>query len=152
MGAQFSRFVIFCRFLCFWETLRKQQFYLHGSSILENSISNFVFSQFFENAKKHVGWVFGPAGLQDPPNHDFGTILEVFWTDFARMFGIILEVFFMKNVVLPAWELIFQKFRRISWFLFCWRAFQKQQFYLHGSSFFENLLAISVTFFQRPKP
>ena len=45
--------------------------------------------------------------------------------DFARIFGIILEVFFMKNVVLPAWELIFQKFRRISWFLFCWRAFQK---------------------------
>ena len=58
----------------------------------------------------------------------------------------------MKNVVLPAWELIFQKFRLISWFFFCWRAFQKSQFYLHGSSFFENLLEISVTFFQRPKP
>ena len=66
-----------------------------------------------------------PHGPKTPPNHDFGTILEVFWTDFARIFGIILEVFFMKNVVLPAWELIFQKFRRISWFLFCWRAFQK---------------------------
>ena len=66
-----------------------------------------------------------PHGPKTPPNHDFGTILEVFWTDFGRIFGIILEVLFMKNVVLPAWELIFQKFRRISWFLFCWRAFQK---------------------------
>ena len=79
MGAQFSRFVIFCRFLCFWETLRKQQFYLHGSSILENSISNFVFSQFFENAKKHVGWVFGPAGLQDPPTRPQDTSKPRFW-------------------------------------------------------------------------
>ena len=59
-----------------------------------------------------------PHGPKTPPNHDFGTIFEVFWTDFARMFGIILEMFCMKNVVLPAWELIFPKFRRISWFFF----------------------------------
>ena len=152
MGAQFSRFVIFCCFFVFLGDPSKIAVLPAWELNSGELDQQFVFSQFFENAKKHVGWVFGPAGLQDPPNHDFGTILEVFWTDFARMFGIILEVFCMKNVVLPAWELIFQKFRRISWFLFCWRAFQKQQFYLHGSSFFENLLEISVTFFQRPKP
>ena len=68
---------------------------------------------------------FFEEGLRDRFGGVFGSILEVFWTDFGRIFGIILEVFFMKNVVLPAWELIFQKFRHISWFLFCWRAFQK---------------------------
>ena len=69
----------------------------------------------------HAGGFSGSLGSktlpQTPPNHDFGTILDVFWTDFGRIFGIILEVFFMKNAVLPAWELIFQKFRRISWFV-----------------------------------
>ena len=86
----------------------------------------------FSHPKMHPGGVSGPLGSKTPPhgpktplNHDFGTILEVFWTYFARIFGVMLEVFLMKNVVLPAWELIFQKFRRISWLLFCWRAFQK---------------------------
>ena len=80
-----------------------------------------------------------PHGPKTPPNHDFGTILEVFWTDLERIFGIILEVFFMKKrcftcmgahfskvspyfvvsfllagisdiAVLPAWELIFREF------------------------------------------
>ena len=73
----------------------------------------------------HVGAAYFREGVRDRFGTLFGSILEVFWTDFGRIFGIILEVFFMKNVVLPAWELIFQKFRRISWFLFCWRAFQK---------------------------
>ena len=38
-----------------------------------------------------------PHGPKTPPNHDFGTILEVFWTDFGRIFGIILDVFFVKG-------------------------------------------------------
>ena len=71
-----------------------------------------------------VGATYFSEGVRDRFGTVFGSILEVFWTDFRRIFGIILEVFFMKNAVLPAWELIFQKFRRISWLLFCWRAFQ----------------------------
>ena len=72
-----------------------------------------------------VGATYFSEGVRDRFGTVFGSILEVFWTDFGRIFGIILEVFFMKNAVLPAWELIFQKFRCISLFLFCWRAFQK---------------------------
>ena len=72
-----------------------------------------------------VGATYFSEGVWDRFGTVFGSILEVFWTDFGRIFGIILEVFFMKNAVLPAWELIFQKFLCISLFLFCWRAFQK---------------------------
>ena len=87
------------------------------------------------------------GGLRDRFGSGFGSILEVFWTDFGSIFSIILEAFFSKNVVLPAWELIFQKLLCFSLFICCWRAAQKQQFYLHGSSIFENLLVISVAFF-----
>ena len=72
-----------------------------------------------------VGATYFWEGVRDRFGTVFGSILEVFWTDFGRIVGIILEVFFMKNAVLPAWELIFQKFLCISLFLFCWRAFQK---------------------------
>ena len=69
-----------------------------------------------------------PHGPKTPPNNDFGTIWEVFWTDFGRIFGIILEVgvhfskvspyfvvyFLLAGIseiaVLPAWELIFREF------------------------------------------
>ena len=94
-----------------------------------------------------VGATYFSEGVRDRFGTVFGSILEVFWTDFGGIFGIILEVFFMKNVVLPAWELIFQKMLCFSLFICCWRAAQKQQFYLHGSSIFENLLVISVGFF-----
>ena len=90
---------------------------------------------------------FFRGGLRDRFGPRFGSILEVFWTDFKTKFGVILEAFFSKNVVLPAWELIFQKLLCFSLFICCWRAAQKQQFYLHGSSIFENLLVISVAFF-----
>ena len=60
-----------------------------------------------------------------PPWTILGPLLARFWSHFGTTFVVSLEVFFLKNVVLLAWELIFQKFRRISWFLFCWRAFQK---------------------------
>ena len=91
--------------------------------------------------------VFFEGGLRDRFGPCFGLILEVFWTDFKTKFGVILEAFFSKNAVLPAWELIFQKLLCFSLFICCWRAAQKQQFYLHGSSIFENLLVISVGFF-----
>ena len=90
---------------------------------------------------------FFRGGLWDRFGPRFGLILEVFWTDFKTKFGVILEAFFSKNAVLPAWELIFQKLLCFSLFICCWRAAQKQQFYLHGSSIFENLLVISVGFF-----
>ena len=64
-------------------------------------------------------------GLRDRFGTIFGSMLGVFWTDLGGNFSVILEVLFMKDVFLLAWELIFQKFRCISWFLFCWRAFQK---------------------------
>ena len=82
-----------------------------------------------------VGGLFGDFGdvgatyfseeVRDRFGTVFGSILEVFSTVFGRIFGIILEVFFMKNAVLPAWELIFQKFLCISLLFFCWWAFQK---------------------------
>ena len=72
-----------------------------------------------------VGATYFWEGVRDRFGTVFGSILEVFWTDFWSIFGIILEVLFTKNVVLPAWELIFQKFLCISWFLSCWRAVQK---------------------------
>ena len=59
----------------------------------------------------------------------------------------LLLVCISETAVLPAWELIFQKLLCFSLFICCWRAAQKQQFYLHGSSIFENLLVISVAFF-----
>ena len=95
-----------------------------------------------------VGATYFSEGVRDRFGTVFGSILEVFWTDSGSIFSIILEAFFSKNVVLPAWELIFQKFLCFPWFLCCRRASQKQQFYLHGSSIFENLLEISVTFFK----
>ena len=94
-----------------------------------------VFSDFRLHFEVIFGALFGhfadlgapyfSEGVRDRFGTVFGSILEVFWTVFGRIFGINLEVFFMKNVVLPAWELIFQKFLCISLFLFCWRAFQK---------------------------
>ena len=54
--------------------------------------------------------IFLGEGLRDRFGTLFGSILEVFWTVFGSIFGIILKVFFMKNVVLPAWELIFREF------------------------------------------
>ena len=73
----------------------------------------------------HVGAAYFREGVRDRFGTLFGSILEVFWTVFGSIFGIILEVFFMKNVVLPAWELNFQKILCFSRFLFCWRASQK---------------------------
>ena len=70
-------------------------------------------------------WTFFGEGLRDRFGTLFGSILDVFWTPFGSIFGIILEVFFMKNVVLPAWELNFQKILCFPWFLFCWWASQK---------------------------
>ena len=66
-----------------------------------------------------VGATYFWEGVRDRFGTVFGSILEVFWTDLGRIFGIILEVLFMKNAVLPAWERIFQKFLCISLFLFC---------------------------------
>ena len=73
----------------------------------------------------HVGAAYFRERVRDRFGTLFGSILEVFWTVFGSIFGIILEVFFMKNVVLPAWELNFQKILCFSRFLFCWRASQK---------------------------
>ena len=73
----------------------------------------------------HVGAAYFREGVRDRFGTFFGSILEVFWTDFGSNSDVILDVFFMKNVVLPAWELIFQKFLWFSWFLCCWRASQK---------------------------
>ena len=73
----------------------------------------------------HVGAAYFREGVRDRFGTLFGSILEVFWTVFGSIFGIIQEVFFMKNVVLPAWELNFQKNLCFPRFLFCWRASQK---------------------------
>ena len=73
----------------------------------------------------HVGATYFREGVRDRFGTVLGSILEAFWIDFGRIFGIILEVIFMKSAVLPASELIFQKFLCMSLFLFCWRAFQK---------------------------
>ena len=64
----------------------------------------------------HVGATYFWEGVRDRFGTVFGSILEVFSTDFGRIFRIFLEVFFMKNAVLPAWERIFQKFLCISLF------------------------------------
>ena len=88
--------------------------------LLFGVIFNALFGDFGD-----VGATYFSEGVRDRFGSVFGSILEVFWTDFGRIFGIILEVLFMKNAVLLAWELIFQKFLCISLFLFCWRAFQK---------------------------
>ena len=55
-------------------------------------------------------WTFFGEGLRDRFGTLFGSILEVFCTDVGSNFNVILEVSFMKNVFLFAWELIFQKF------------------------------------------
>ena len=72
-----------------------------------------------------VGAAYFREGVRNCFGTLFGFILEVFWTVFGSIFGIMSEVLFMKNVVLPAWELIFQKFLCSSCFLCCWQAFQK---------------------------
>ena len=72
-----------------------------------------------------VGATYFSEGVRDRFGTVFGSILEVFGTDVGRIFGIMLEVFFMKNSVLLAWELVFQKFLCISLFFVCWWAFQK---------------------------
>ena len=126
----------FCYFLLvfcvFGRPFENSSFTCMGAQFWRTRSAILCFLSFLKTQKNTSGGFSGPLGSKTPPhgpktppNHDFGTILEVFWTYFARIFGVMLEVFFMKNVVLPAWELIFQKFRRISWFLFCWRAFQK---------------------------
>ena len=73
----------------------------------------------------HVGAAYFRERVRDRFGTLFGSILEVFWTVFGSIFGIILEVFFMKNVVSPAWELKIQKILCFSRFPFCWRASQK---------------------------
>ena len=58
----------------------------------------------------HVGATYFWEGVRGRFGTVFGSILDRFGTDFGGIFSIILEVFFMKNVVLPAWELIFREF------------------------------------------
>ena len=50
------------------------------------------------------------GSLRDRFGGVFGSILEVFWTDFRTKFSVILEAFFSKNAVLPAWALNFHGF------------------------------------------
>ena len=108
-------FVVFC---VFGRPFENSSFTCMGAQFWRTRSAILCFLSFLKTQKNTSGGFSGPLGSKTPPhgpktppNHDFGTILEVFWTDFGRIFGIILEVFFMKNVVLPAWELIFQKFR-----------------------------------------
>ena len=46
-----------------------------------------------------VGATYFWEGVRDRFGTVFGSILEVFWTDFWSIFGINLEVLFTKNVV-----------------------------------------------------
>ena len=44
-----------------------------------------------------VGATYFSEGVRDRFGTVFGSILEVFWTDFKTKFGIILEAFFRKT-------------------------------------------------------
>ena len=54
----------------------------------------------------------------------------------------------MKNVVLPAWELIFQKFRRISCFFFVGGHFRNSSFTCMGAHFSRICLKFRWPFFK----
>ena len=98
MGAQFSRFVIFCRFFVFLGDPSK-------IAVLPAWELNSVCIPPPNPSGNASGWVFGPAGLQDPPTrpqdtskprfwHHFGSILDRFWKDFWYNFG---GVFYEKR-------------------------------------------------------
>ena len=80
-----------------------------------------------------VGATYFWDGVRDRFGTVFSSIFEVFWIVFGKIFGINLEVFFMKNAVLPAWELIFQKFRCISLFFFVGGHFKNGSFTCMGA-------------------
>ena len=93
MGAQFSRFVIFCRFFVFLGDPSKiavlPAWELNSVCIPPPPTPQEMHPGGFSDP---LGSKTLPHGPKTPPNHDFGTILDVFWTDFGRFFGIILEV------------------------------------------------------------
>ena len=101
----------------FFEVEKKQpkRVFLILGSFLGSFLASFW--RTLEALWQHFFWLLSGVAL--------GSLSAPFWSHFGIIFGVIPEVFFVKNVVLPAWELIFRKFLCISCFLCCRRASQK---------------------------
>ena len=95
-------FVVFC---VFGRPFENSSFTCMGAQFWRTRSAILCFSSFLKTQIKHAGWVFGPAGLQDPPTrpqdtskprfwHHFGSILDRFWKDFWYNFG---SVFYEKR-------------------------------------------------------
>ena len=95
-----------------------------------------------------VGAAYFREGVRNCFGTLFGSILGVFWTVFGNIFGIMSEVLFMKNVVLPAWELKFQKILCFPRFFFVGRHFINSCFTCMGAQFSRIYLKFRLPFFK----
>ena len=95
-----------------------------------------------------VGAAYFREGVRDCFGTLFGFIFEVFWIVFGSVFGIISEVLFMKNVVLPTWELKFQKILCFPRFFFVGGHLRNSSFTCMGALFSLICLKFPLPFFK----
>ena len=101
-----------------------------------------------KSTKKSTLATYFWEGVRNRSGTLFSSILDRFWTDFWSIFCIILEVFFVKNVVLPAWELIFKSFHVRRAFFVVGRHFRNSCFTCMGAQCSRIYLKFRLPFFK----